>query len=81
MPWSRCAAASQFWITTISDRSGDVTIGTSSRCPSADTSKPTFECIAARASVLIVNRGAGSPILRFGDSVIGTAYNRPSQAR
>jgi hypothetical protein len=77
----RCTAVSQFWITMISDLSDDVTTGTMNRRPSADTSKPTEECNAARASVLILNRGAGSAIFSLGYSVIATAYNRPSEAR
>jgi hypothetical protein len=77
----RCNAASQFWMTTISDFSDDVTTGTRKRLPSADTSNPTEECNAALASVPMMNRGDGSAILNLGDSVIGTEYNRPSQAR
>src|ERR1041384_3494849 len=80
-PPFRCTAVSQFWITMISDFSDDVTTGTRKRRPSADTSKPTEECNAARASVLILNSGAGSAIFSFGYSEIATAYTRPSEAR
>jgi hypothetical protein len=81
LPVFPCRADSQFCITMIDDCSCDVMIGTRNCFPSCDTSNPASVCIAARASVLTVKRGAGAEIFSVGDNWIDDAYRRPSKAR
>jgi len=69
-------AASQFCITTISDFSGEDTIGIRKRCPSVETSNPIGECNADLASSEIAKRETASPIFGNGDNTIGAAYTQ-----